>query len=684
MVNEINALNVKIRSSTSPEDFLAVDSDSKHILRQLEPTKACLPGTDGRRELGISIVESFSNVILFNLHLFVRNAEYLDIACYCMDQVLTFIPLDSPNLPSCHLNLAKCLQHRFEVTRVLKDVENSIVHLTATLSQPGPRSVVILSLELLGTAHQCRWTRLFESEDMARALRYFSAALSFAPRGLPIIPTLHIRTSQLYFTWSQFDKGHEVEGLNKAIESQTAAVSLTTGGDARLAGYLHMLGRLYRRRYKRLGKKEDIASAMDALDRSLRLTPHGDPARLDVIRDLGIAYQTRFLYLGDLGDCDHAIQLHEQAVSLAPDGNPSLASYHSSLGDSYMEQFSYSGDQNDLAKAIEHQSRAVSLTTSDDENLPGLLRNLGDSFRGRFTRLHRPDDMKNALLFQTRAVEATFDDDPLKPNYLDSLGSSYQVRFGYESRLHNLNDINKAIEYKTRAVELAPEWHAKRSTFLNNLGLVYQTRFREQKQRADIDQAIEYLSQAVAIVPDGHSDEPNWLNNLGNAYKARFSSHGQLQDFKSAVGALSRAVRLTSQGHVNIPTILNNLANLYHLQFEESGTQEALDSSISYLQQSIDCARNPVQTFDTARLLANLLSSNNRPGAPPIYQIAMNCLPQVIWLGEVASMRIAQTSQLNDFVQEAAAAALRDEERHLALEWLEQGRSIVWGQFLQL
>ncbi|KAL5632934.1 hypothetical protein ACGC1H_003431 [Rhizoctonia solani] len=646
-----------------------------------------------------------------------------------MDQALTFIPPGRLGLASWHSNLAKCLQLRFEVTGVLKDLDDSITHLTTSLMLPSSGPQVLYKLELIGSAYQSRWTRLFESEDMNAAHRYFSVALSLAAPDSGLVPALHIRTSELYLTWSQFDKGHEVEGLNKAIESQTTAINLIAEGDARLAGYLQKIGQTYHRRFKRLGKKEDITSATDALNRSLRLTPHSDPARLDVIRDLGDAYQTRFSYLGDLGDCDHAIQLHEQAVSLALDGNPNLATYHSSLGDSYMERFSYTGDQSDLAKALEHQSRAVSLTTFDNQDLPGrlnnlglayqlrfyslgkledidkaielqgsaerltaesgrsqpaLLSNLGDSFRGRFTRLRRTADLESAFIFQTRAVEATSDEDLHKPNFLDSLGSFHKLRFEHESRLHNLNDINKAIEHKTRAVELAPEWHAKRSTFLNNLGLVYQIRFQEQKQQADIDQAIESLSQAVAIVPDGHSDKPNWLNNLGNAYNARFSSHGQLQDFNSAVDALSRAVSLTSEGHVNMPTILNNLANLYRLQFERSGTQEALDSSISYLQQSIECARHPVQTFNTARFLANLLSSNNRPGSLPVYQIAMNCLPQVIWLGEVASMRIAQTFQLSDFVQEAVAAALLNEEIYLALEWLEQGRSIVWGQFLQL
>ncbi|CUA77661.1 Toll-like receptor 8 [Rhizoctonia solani] len=235
-----------------------------------------------------------------------------------------------------------------------------------------------------------------------------------------------------------------------------------------------------------------------------------------------------------------------------------------------------------------------------------------------------------------------------------------------------------------RAVELTPEWHTKRATYLNNLGIVYQLRFQNQTHQADSSQAIEYLNQAVALTQDGHSDKASWLNNLGNAYSGRFFVYKQPEDFNSAERALSQAASLTSKGHVNMSKILISLAILHNSQFEKSGLQETLNKSISYLQQSIECARYPAQTFNAARFLAKLLSSNQRPGSLPVYQIAMDCLPQVIWLGEVAKMRITQTFQLSDLVQEAAAAAIVAQETDLALEWLEQGRSIIWGQFLQL
>ncbi|CAE6405431.1 unnamed protein product [Rhizoctonia solani] len=731
MMNQLGALDAKIKTFTGPQDFLIIDSDAKGILQQLASTKAQPFGTDGRRELGISLLETLSNIILSNLTNLQRNREYLDVACYCLDQALAFLSPDRTDAADWLFNLAKCFQLRFEVAGKMEDIDNAIFCMSNVLKltlSGHPRQ--LMRIESLGIAYQRRWTRLFKSEDINKAMEHYSWALDLAPAGSAIIPTLYIRMSELFFSWSQVDKIHEVEGLERAIESQTRAITLLTEGDERLPGYLHKLGRSHHRKFKRLGQQEDIKSAIDAQTKALQLTPQDDLTRLDVMNDLGDSYQTRFASFGNPEDCNNALKLHAKAVSLAPEGNPSMSSYLASLGNSYMEQFSYTGDKNDLDKAIEYQSRAVSLTLPDDQNLPGrlnnlglsynfkfqsfgkledidkaielqgsadlllakagriepaLLSNLGDSFLSRYPRLHRAPDVESAILLHTRAVDATPDDHPLKPSLLHNLGSSYELRFRIASKLRNLNDINKAVEFTTRAVQLAPENHTKRATFLNDLGLGHRNRFSIQGRQEDDDQGIEYLNQAVALTPDDHRDKPSWLTNLGYAYSGRFRARKQLQDFQRAAEALSQAVALTKEGHVNVPIMLDGLAFLYYYRFEQSGDQEALDSTITYLQKSIESSHgHPVQTFNSARILARFLSSNNRSGFIGAYQLAMDCLPRVIWLGEIASRRISRTFQLSDLVEEAAAAAIRVQDISLALEWLEQGRSIVWGQFLQL
>ncbi|CAE6499731.1 unnamed protein product [Rhizoctonia solani] len=732
MVNQLNALAIKIRTSTSEEDFLAVESGVKNILQQLEPTKTLPLGTDGRRELGISLLESLSNIILFNLLSLNRNRQYLDIACHCSEAALSFLPRDHVEIAEWIFNAARCFQLRFELAGALEDIESAVVGMSTALRiTPPGHPQQLFRVEALAVVYQRRWTRLYKSEDFQKAMENFSLAYNLAAKGSAIIPALFTKMAELYFSWSQAHK-NEVQALDAAIECQKSAVNLTSETDERLPGYIQRLGRFYHLKFNRLGSREDIESAIDAQTKTLQLIRHDNFAKLNVMNDLGDSYGTRFAYLGDLEDCNRSIELHEQVISLATEANPNMAQYLSSLGNAYMERFSYIGNMDDLGKAFEYQSQAVSLTTQGDQNLPGRLNNLGlsyrfrfhylgkledinkaielqgsaarlledaqvgrnqptlfgnlgNSFQSRFSRLHRDPDIESAISIQTKAVEATPDDHPTKPGLLDNLGTSYEFRFEHRSRLHNLNDINRAIEYKTRAVHLTPEGHRKLATFLNNLGLVHQIRFLYQNSEEDNERAIEYLSRAVALTPDGHSDKPQWLNNLGNAYKERFRVGRHPQDFGRALEALSQAVSLTGEGHANIPIMLTSLALLHSHQFEQSGSQDALNNSVTCLRKSIKSSHGQsAKKFDAARFLARLLSSNNQPGAIHAYQIAMDCLPQIIWLGEIASVRLAQTFQLSDLVEEAAAVAIQSQDIHLALEWLEQGRSIVWGQFLQL
>jgi hypothetical protein len=54
------------------------------------------------------------------------------------------------------------------------------------------------------------------------------------------------------------------------------------------------------------------------------------------------------------------------------------------------------------------------------------------------------------------------------------------------------------------------------------------------------------------------------------------------------------------------------------------------------------------------------------------------------WLGLPISSHHNQLQQAGNVVRDAAAAAIEAGELHTAVEWLEQGRSVIWGQLVQL
>lgn len=62
----------------------------------------------------------------------------------------------------------------------------------------------------------------------------------------------------------------------------------------------------------------------------------------------------------------------------------------------------------------------------------------------------------------------------------------------------------------------------------------------------------------------------------------------------------------------------------------------------------------------------------------------MAFLPRIVWLGSDVYRRYEKLSKIDSVAAEAVAVAIGSGEYNIALEWLEEGRSIVWKQMLQL
>ncbi|KAJ7466105.1 CHAT domain-containing protein [Mycena latifolia] len=66
------------------------------------------------------------------------------------------------------------------------------------------------------------------------------------------------------------------------------------------------------------------------------------------------------------------------------------------------------------------------------------------------------------------------------------------------------------------------------------------------------------------------------------------------------------------------------------------------------------------------------------------HQTAIDLLPELAWLGLSISNRHHQLLQAGKVVRNAASAAITANKLSTAVEWLEQGHSVIWGQVLNL
>jgi hypothetical protein len=147
--------------------------------------------------------------------------------------------------------------------------------------------------------------------------------------------------------------------------------------------------------------------------------------------------------------------------------------------------------------------------------------------------------------------------------------------------------------------------------------------------------------------------------------------------------------RLTSRpsvsGHSDKPARLNNLGNSFRARLSRDHNDATFAQAIStYSQSAKSSSGPPSHRFTAARIWATLCFSIHSSETIDAYSALIDLLPRLIWLGRTVEQRYNNIPDIGDAITDAAAAAIHFSRFDLALEWLEQGRSIVWGQMLQL
>jgi tetratricopeptide (TPR) repeat protein len=295
------------------------------------------------------------------------------------------------------------------------------------------------------------------------------------------------------------------------------------------------------------------------------------------------------------------------------------------------------GDIANLNKAIMEKQRAVHLTPDSHPHKLLCYSNLGNSLLYRFEHLRNIVDLIEAIAAQQQAAYLTPDGHPDKPGYLNNLGTLFLPWFKY---LGNIADLDKAIMPQLQAVHLTPEGHPDKPRYLSNLGATFLYRFEHQGDIADLDKAITAQQQAVSLIPDSHHGKPNILNILGNSFRARLNHHPDDATFAQAIGAYSQSAKSSSGP--------------------------------------------PFDRFRAARIWATLCFSVHSNETIDAYSVLIDLLPRVVWLGRTVEQCYKDISTIGDAVTDAAAAAIYFGKFNFALKWLEEGRSIVSGQLLQL
>ncbi|KAJ7474993.1 TPR-like protein [Mycena latifolia] len=578
-------------------------------------------------------------------------------------------------------NLGNSLLSRFEQHGDLIDLNESVSTFKAAVSlTPEGHPDMPSQLNNLGNSLLTCFEQCGDLTDLNESVSTFKAAIRLTPEGHPAKPS---RLNNLANCLSRrFEWQGNLTDLTESVSTFKAAVNLTPEGHPDMPTQLNNLGTSLLLHFERLGNLTDLNESVSTFKAAVSLTPEGHTAKPSQLNSLANSLRLRFERLGNLTDLNESVSTSRAAVNLTPEGHPAKPAWLNNLANSLSRCFEQLGNLTDLNESVSTFKAAVSLTPQGHPDMPSRLNNLGNSLVTRFKQCGDLTDLNESVSTFKAAVSLTPKGHPDMPSQLNNLGNSLLICF---ERLGDLTDLNESVSTFKAAVSLTPEGHPVKPSRLNNLGNSLLTCSEQCGDLTYLNESVSTFKAAVGLTPEGHPAKPLQLHGLANSLLTRFEQHGNLNDLNESVSISKAAVSLTPEGHPDKASLLHNLGNCLHHRFNRLKDPHDCEEMLLQYSHAASSPTGSARTrFQASAMWAHYAQIHQPSSILPAYTIAVDLVPKLAWLGLSISDRHHRLLEAGPIVRAAASTAIEAHQYSKAVEWLEQGRSVIWGQFLTL
>jgi tetratricopeptide (TPR) repeat protein/CHAT domain-containing protein len=349
---------------------------------------------------------------------------------------------------------------------------------------------------------------------------------------------------------------------------------------------LNNLASVFQTRFQKLGELKNLEEAVLYHHQALSLRPLGHFARSVSLNNLANALRTRFRHVGDSKDLDNAILYHQQALILRPPGHRDRSMSLNNLALTLQTRFQQDGNISNLEHAIVYHRQALALRPPNHPSHSASLNNLANALQTRSQQVGEIKDLEEAITYYHQALTLRPPGHPERPASLNNLANALQLSF---QNTGEINDLEEAITYYYQALTLRPPGHPEHSASLNNLANALQSRFEQIGRIKDLEGAITYYYQALTLRPPGHSEHPASLNNLANALQTKFQQIGEIKDLEEAILYHQQALTLRPPSHPAHPMSLKNLADAFCIRFLGMGNVSDIQCAEDFFKAAISC-----------------------------------------------------------------------------------------------
>ncbi|MFF3877147.1 hypothetical protein [Streptomyces sp. NPDC001978] len=614
----------------------------------------------------------------------------VDAAAVRYRQLLA-LPYPPRRRASVLLNFATLLQHKAEFEDGAVTTVKEALGLTseALAILPAGQDARQLLLALHGALHAMLLDNDDDDDEVGRLTRsievwenVLAEAAEEAWTALAALPLPGLRDAHM----SRFEATHDPADLERAVDYAHRAVIATQEGDPERPAALSRLGVILRSRFALSHDRADLDEAVRSGAAGLRLARSDDPRLSGWQSHQSANHRERFHDFGDPDDLRAATELGRQAVRSVPPGSPDwLALLH--LGAALLEQYENSGALADLNKAIEVQRAAYEAVTGEaagndagDTTVAAVLNNTATALLRRYERLDIPSDLDEAIGYLAQLLDSTPDRHPRRASRLVHTADALRERYQHSMEP---DDLAQAIALAQEALDRSEPGSEAYCLSLASLLGAHLVGYADNEDDAEFDRV---LALGLRASREFRSRGPSWMSLVhitGYCLYTRWRKHDDPTDLDLGIELLRAGSdpSVMSGRQASVPSDILGRALAQRADLNGSA-DDRRDASATFRRIAEQTDADATTRYDAARLWAATAPEGSEDQFEASRQM-LALLPLAAWRGVPRTVQETWLSDHGDIGAIAAVLALNADRPDLAVEFLEQGRAILWAQLLE-
>ncbi|KAL5521031.1 hypothetical protein ACEPAG_8953 [Sanghuangporus baumii] len=200
-----------------------------------------------------------------------------------------------------------------------------------------------------------------------------------------------------------------------------------------------------------------------------------------------------------------------------------------------------------------------------------------------------------------------------------------------------------------------------------NLAIGLRARFEHDRRMEDLEEAISLHHAALEFRP----------------FKTRFEHVRRMEDLEKAISMQRVALNRQPEGYLDRSLLLGNLAYCLKTRFEHGGRTEDLEEAIQSLRLALHPFSDIATRLDIAHEWTTMTRSYDDSTLVEAHRAFMSLLQRALAVKPTLSEQhnfLRNHGHYQSLTLDAASHAIDKGQYTLAIEFLEQGRALLWSQ----